>query len=170
MNVNIIEPIKNFIKEFNTIDEFNAFYSLHKDEMDALTTHKLNKMYSVKGYRITKIKGVLMLKRWDTSKNDEEEKIKEEITNASTRAKEVDEYVRNDLSKKIENLSGYSQQIENIYDEIKKLKIENSSYKFQYEKMKKDLDNSIDEIRNDFRKIKSTVNDIIDYLNGNKKQ
>ena len=38
MNVNIIEPIKNFIKEFNTIDEFNAFYSLHKDEMDALTT------------------------------------------------------------------------------------------------------------------------------------
>ena len=95
MNVNIIEPIKNFIKEFNTIDEFNAFYSLHKDEMDALTTHKLNKMYSVKGYRITKIKGVLMLKRWDTSKNDEEEKIKEE-TKATIRCIPFDSFVPGD--------------------------------------------------------------------------
>lgn len=33
-------------------------------------------MYCVKGYRITKIKGVLMLKRWDTNKNDEDGKKK----------------------------------------------------------------------------------------------
>ena len=169
MNVNIIEPIKNFIKEFNTIDEFNAFYSLHKDEMDALTTHKLNKMYYVKGYRITKIKGVLMLKRWDTTKNDDEEKIREEITNASTRAKEVDEYVRNDLTKKVENLIAYQKQIENIYDEIKKLKIENTSYKFTYEKMKNDSEKEIHDLKDDVRKIKSIMNDIIDFLNGNKK-
>ena len=169
MNVNIIEPIKNFIKEFNTIDEFNAFYSLHKDEMDALTTHKLNKMYYVKGYRITKIKGVLMLKRWDTTKNDDEEKIREEITNASTRAKEVDEYVRNDLTKKVENLSAYQKQIDNIYDEIKKLKIENTSYKFTYEKMKNDSEKDINDLKDDIRKIKSTINDLIDYINGYKK-
>ncbi|KAK8853563.1 hypothetical protein M9Y10_017124 [Tritrichomonas musculus] len=145
MNVNIIEPIKNFIKEFNTIDEFNAFYSMHKDEMDALTTHKLNKMNYVKGYRITKIKGVLMLKRWDTTKNDDEEKIREEITNASTRAKEVDEYVRNDLTKKVE------------------------TYKFTYEKMKNDSEKDINDLKDDIRKIKSTINDLIDYINGYKK-
>ena len=109
MSVNIIEPIKNFLKEFNTTDEFNAFYSLHKEELDKLTTHKLNKMYYVKGYRITKIKGVLMLKRWDNNKNEQEEKIKEEINNVSTRQKEVDEYVRNDLSKKVETLSASQQ-------------------------------------------------------------
>ncbi|KAK8895982.1 hypothetical protein M9Y10_013868 [Tritrichomonas musculus] len=166
MNVNIIEPIKNHLKEFNTIDEFNAFYSLHKDEMDALTTHKLNKMYFLKGYCITKIKGVLMLKKWDTSnKNEDEEKMKEEINNASTKAKEVDEYVRNDLSKKVENLSSYQQQIEHIYDEIKKLQLENTSFKIQIEKIKAINEKEIDDLKDDFKKIKGTISDIIDFCN-----
>lgn len=71
MDLKIIEPIKKYLKEFNSPDEFNIWYSKHKDEMDALTTHKLNKLYHIIGYRITKIKGVLMLKKWDNnSKND----------------------------------------------------------------------------------------------------
>ena len=62
MEVKVIEPIKNYIKEFNKPVEFNLWYAKHKDEVDALTTHKLNKMYHIEGYRITKIKGELMLK------------------------------------------------------------------------------------------------------------
>lgn len=69
MDVKVIEPIKNYLKEFNSPDEFNLFYSKNKSEIDAYTTHKLNKMYHIIGYRITKIKGVLMLKKWDESKN-----------------------------------------------------------------------------------------------------
>ena len=69
MDVKVIEPIKNYLKEFNSPDEFNLFYSKNKSEIDAYTTHKLNKMYHIVGYRITKIKGVLMLKKWDESKN-----------------------------------------------------------------------------------------------------
>lgn len=69
MDVKVIEPIKNYLKEFNSPDEFNLFYSKNKSEIDAFTTHKLNKMYHIIGYRITKIKGVLMLKKWDESKN-----------------------------------------------------------------------------------------------------
>ena len=64
MDIKVIEPIKHYLKEFKTVDEFNLWYSKNKDEVDALTTHKLNKMYHIDGYRITKIKGVLMLKRW----------------------------------------------------------------------------------------------------------
>ena len=66
----IIEPIKNYLKEFETVDEFNLYYAKHKDEIDELTTHKLNKMYHINGYRITKIKGILMLKKWGNTKND----------------------------------------------------------------------------------------------------
>ena len=69
MDVKVIEPIKNYLKEFNSPDEFNLFYSKNKSEIDAYTTHKLNKMYHIIGYHITKIKGVLMLKKWDESKN-----------------------------------------------------------------------------------------------------
>lgn len=43
-----------------------------------------------------------------------EKKKRKEIANPSTLAREVDEYVRNDLSKKVENLGSYQQQIENI--------------------------------------------------------
>ena len=63
MTLNIIEPIKSAIKEFHTADEFNAYYQLHKEEIDKTTTHKLNKLYHIDGYRITKIKNVLMLKK-----------------------------------------------------------------------------------------------------------
>lgn len=70
MDVKIIEPIKHFIKEFNTPEEFNMWYKMNSEDMDKLTTHKLNKLYHITGYRITKIKGELMLK--------EDKKIKDE--------------------------------------------------------------------------------------------
>ncbi len=79
MDLKVIEPIKNYIKEFKTVDEFNLWYSKHQEEVDVLTTHKLNKMYHIDGYRITKIKGVLMLKKW-TEKEDKET-LKNELQN-----------------------------------------------------------------------------------------
>lgn len=64
MEVKILEPITNYIKEFQTPDEFNLWYTKNKAEVDSLTTCKLNKMYKIKGYRITKIKGSLCLKKF----------------------------------------------------------------------------------------------------------
>lgn len=61
--IKILQPITNYIKEFDSPDEFNLFYNKHKEEIDSTTTHKLNKLYHIKGYRITKIKDVLMLKK-----------------------------------------------------------------------------------------------------------
>ena len=63
MDVKVIEPIKKPLKEFETINDFNMYYHKHKEEMDAETTHALNKKYHINGYRITKIKGVLCLKK-----------------------------------------------------------------------------------------------------------
>ncbi len=74
MDLKVIEPIKNYLKEFKTVDEFNLWYSKNKEDVDKLTTHKLNKMYKIDDYRITKIKGVLMLKKDRVKKCDEEQK------------------------------------------------------------------------------------------------
>ncbi len=82
MELKIIEPIQNYLKEFNTTDEFNLFYSKNKEQLDSETTHKLNKKYHIQGYRITKIKGELMLKKVneDEEKDDSEiMKIKDDI-------------------------------------------------------------------------------------------
>ena len=111
MDLKVIEPIKNYIKEFKTVDEFNLWYSKNKEEVDALTTHKLNKMYKIDGYRITKIKGVLMLKKWV----DKEEK---EIVSTEELKKEIDE-IRNTVNKIISFLQQgccYTQDSSNSID------------------------------------------------------
>ena len=61
--IHILQPIMNPIKEFHTPEEFNIYYNKNKEEIDNTTTHKLNKLYRIDGYRITKIKGELMLKK-----------------------------------------------------------------------------------------------------------
>ena len=71
MDLKIIEPIKSPLKEFDSVDEFNIYYHKHKDEMDSETTHSLNKKFKINGYRITKIKGVLCLKKDRNVKHEE---------------------------------------------------------------------------------------------------
>ena len=54
-DLKIIEPIKEGLNNFKTIDEFSIYYAKHKKEMIAMTTQKLNKQFKIEGYRITKI-------------------------------------------------------------------------------------------------------------------
>lgn len=53
--IKIIEPIKTGLNHFKTTDEFSIYYAKHKDEMNSMTTQKLNKQFKIDGYRITKI-------------------------------------------------------------------------------------------------------------------
>ena len=114
MSIKIIEPIKQYLKVFNTPDEFNIWYTKNKDEVESLTTHKLNKMYKIEGYRITKIKNVLMLKKVNSNDSpearpsqgsdsqhthnsplipDELEDIREEIKNIKTTINQIIQYL-----------------------------------------------------------------------------
>ena len=105
MELKLIEPIRNYTKEFNTPDEFNIWYSKNKDTIDKLTTHKLNKMYHINGYRITKIKGILCLKKWENKAKKEEDK------NNVCFDEVMDEF-----------RDEYNSQLEEMKKEIKKLK------------------------------------------------
>lgn len=106
MQIKIIEPIKEYSKVFNSPDEFNLWYTKNKDEMDNMTTHKLNKLYKIEGYRITKIKNVLMLKKDSqtiTSTNDKVaglssptptiEQLKDEITKIKDTINQIISYL-----------------------------------------------------------------------------
>lgn len=64
-DIQVIEPIRSPKQTFQTTDAFNLYYARNKTEMDALTTYRLNKLYRVDGYIITRIKGQLSLKRMD---------------------------------------------------------------------------------------------------------
>lgn len=123
-----------------------------------------------------------MLKRWDTNKNDEDGKKKKE------RKQQIPPHLRGRLMNMFEmiylkklRISVLINNKQKTYDEIKKLKIENATYEFSIEKMiqLKIFNFSFFQLRirkikingprDDIRKIKSTKNDIIDFLNGKKK-
>ena len=89
----IIEPIRKYSKEFNTPDEFNLWYSKHKRDVDSMTTHKLNKLYHINGYRITKIKGTLMLKRFEPKKEVSEQEKNTEIMTIKENIRELQDAV-----------------------------------------------------------------------------
>ena len=42
------------VKNFDTIDEFQQYYNLHKDEVDKCSTTKLNRMFKIKDHKITR--------------------------------------------------------------------------------------------------------------------
>ena len=80
----IIEPVKSNLKHFKTTEEFNIYYVKNKEELEEMTTQKLNKLFNIDGYRITKIgtrdkdgkrvKGSICLKKCvekDTPDNNE---------------------------------------------------------------------------------------------------
>ena len=97
MDVKVVEPIRTPMKEFNSVDEFNLFYHNHKDEMMETTTHRLNKMYKINGYRITKIRGELCLKKVREAvkqKSDVESSVEDnESVDIETRLQRLEEAV-----------------------------------------------------------------------------
>lgn len=60
-NIPILKPIKDR-KTFESTDEFNEYFRIHNEEFLTLSTCKLNKMFNIPGYWITKIKGNISLK------------------------------------------------------------------------------------------------------------
>ena len=92
---------------------FNIYYHKHKDEMDKQTTHLLNKKFSINGYRITKIKGVLCLKKWTKNKS---EPVNVEHT---LPGKQMFDDI-NDLQDRIQKLE---EVVNNIIDVINQLKV-----------------------------------------------
>ena len=96
MDVKVVEPIRTPMKGFNSVDEFNLFYHNHKDEMMSTTTHRLNKMYKINGYRITKIRGELCLKKVREAvkqKSDVESVDDNESIDIETRLQRLEEAV-----------------------------------------------------------------------------
>ena len=76
-----IQPIKEK-RTFKTPEEFTEFYNAHEDFFEKTTTCKLNKMYEVPGFKITKLQGVVSLKNIPESRvtaNDKIEKLSNRV-------------------------------------------------------------------------------------------
>jgi len=70
VKLNLLEKYSPEMIIFETPKEFEHYLTEHKDELDAMTTIKLNRTYLIRGYRITKLKGVISLRKLGTFAND----------------------------------------------------------------------------------------------------
>ena len=111
MDVKILQPVTTYIKTFKTVDEFNLFYNKNKAELDAQTTQMLNKKYFVEGYRLTKIKNELMLRKYDDtmkryfSRKDEQE---------------LHDNLRDEIQSQIDELRTEAETLAASYESLKK--------------------------------------------------
>ncbi len=122
VEIKILEPILHYAKEFISPEEFNLYYKIHKDEMDKLTTHKLNKLYHIKDYRITKIKGELMLKKFNEEAHRKIMQIRNDNDNDDDNNDNAEKIT--ELERRIDIIEAENKnEIERINEEIKSLKI-----------------------------------------------
>ena len=54
--IEIKEPFKTDVIEFNDATEFTKYYREHEDEFTNMTTYKLNMRYKIPGYKISQSK------------------------------------------------------------------------------------------------------------------
>ena len=99
-------------------------------------------MYHIKGYRITKIKNELMLKKWE-----EEKKVPEVDDNR-------EDEMKNDIINLRDEMRNVKNNILHMSDEIRKVKNDILN-----------LRDEITDINNDIKKINLNITNIIDFCN-----
>lgn len=53
--IKILEPFSPDPITFDSIDEFRSYLEEHEEEMNEITTQRLNRLYKIDGYKITKL-------------------------------------------------------------------------------------------------------------------
>lgn len=114
MDLKIYEPIRHCLKEFDNAQEFTVYYSKHKDELDKETTHKLNKMFKINGYKITRIKGELSLKIDRSVKKDNESNTNDSCEDVMGTIHSLEQ----SFNKRISELEAKNKAISDVVDYI----------------------------------------------------
>ena len=101
--IKVIEKFSPTTTIFENKEQFAEYLDEHRDELNNYSTCKLNKMFSIPDYRITKIKGEISLKK---SKNEIIDK--EPVDNATN--DKINE-LRDDVNKIKETLNSLITQL-----------------------------------------------------------
>ena len=115
----ILEPFRAEVIEFDDKNDFIKYVNEDMETYKSLTTQKLNKMFHIPGYRITKLQGDISLKAVggkDEGK-DMEERMRSEIKKELM--EELEEKVKEEITKEMEN---YEKELDGIHDSITKLR------------------------------------------------
>ena len=102
--IKVIERFSPDIISFDTKDEFIEYLNDHKEELDKMTTQKLNKMFQITDYRITKIQGEISLKRCNENLNNNHQSDLTELQNEITKMQSEIAELKNALTNLVTSL------------------------------------------------------------------
>lgn len=114
--VEVFENIGDNIIEFETKEEFDRYYKKNKEFIDNMKTRGLNRKFVIKGYRIGRKKGNILLypntKKIIEDNNKSEDKIIENSESNSLNLNELEE-IQTDIYNRLNNLHQRLLRIEN---------------------------------------------------------
>ena len=111
------------IKNFDTLDEFQNYYDLHKDEIDKLTTNKLNRMFKIKDYKIAR----RTIDNTETKKLCFRQLLKSELHPNDENSAEANE---NEILS-VREIESINDTLSELNDRIKILELDNTKIKKQ---------------------------------------
>ena len=120
----ILEPFRAEVIEFEDKNDFIKYVNEDMETYKSLTTQKLNKMFHIPGYRITKLQGDISLKAVG-GKEEGEERMRSEIKKELMEdvMKEMEEKVKDIVEEKVkEEMENYEKELDDIHDSITKLR------------------------------------------------
>ena len=97
------------VKNFDTLEEFQNYYNLHKDEVDKMSTIKLNRMFKIKDYKITR----------------------RTIDNAEQKTLCFRQFLKSELETHDEHNDEIENTLTELNDRIKQLELDNTKIKQQ---------------------------------------
>ena len=152
----VLEPIQLDVKTFKDKSEFELFFNSHKDEFENSTTTKLNRMYKIPGYRISRVKEQLCLKK-DYTKN--------KLGNSSNMNVELVEELEEKIMKNLEDERGNTEElIEKVNENVQKMESKFSALLVKIKKME-NIINQQSETLNEIIQKGSNCEDFSNYAN-----
>ena len=109
--IKVIEKFSPDLIIFENKEEFAEYLNEHRDELNKYSTCKLNKMFSIPDYRITKIKGEISLKK---NKNEVVNELdNDQINELRNGLSDLRNEVSNDINKIKDTLNSLITQLYN---------------------------------------------------------
>ena len=136
----VLEPIQLDVKTFKDKQEFELFFNSHKNEFENSTTTRLNRMYKIPGYRISRVKDELCLKK-DYTKNN--------LGNSSNIDSQQIEELEEKIMKSLEEERGNTEQlIEKVNENLQKLESRFGNLLLKIKKMENVINQQTDTLNN----------------------
>ena len=119
MNIKVLGG--NFqTKRFDSIEDFNEYYNKHKSDMDAMTTQRLNKLFSIDGYHIVRRSENICILPLNNIQNDKPVRTKELAARINSHEEQISAVVNevNELKNRVDNMSSQIKQLSDVINDV----------------------------------------------------